>query len=122
MPWRGGFFPVASRVVYADKERRRALNAKASSSELQRNLVLGRIGENIDRIEWVRRSIDRRIRAYNNAIETLEVESPSDLLYETRRSVDYLVACAENADVLPLFGMPPPPAEPAVVRKIARKT
>ncbi|WP_350333372.1 hypothetical protein [Coralliovum pocilloporae] len=72
------FFPKANTVYNADQERLRATLKTHDITMDELKSSYGRIDENAKLVEWVRRALDYRLRAYNHAIRRLKIETPSE--------------------------------------------
>ncbi|WP_417684689.1 hypothetical protein [Roseibium sp.] len=94
------FCEVAHRVQEADKERLRALSAKSLTTEEMYEGAKARVWENRTMITWVGQALRYRIRAYEKALESLEIETPSgDRLWKANNAIQTLekeVRRAEN--------------------------
>ena len=68
---------IARRVMNADNERLRALNAKRITTEELYEGAKARVFENRARIKWSAQALRYRITAYKRALDSLEIETPS---------------------------------------------
>lgn len=80
------FCAVAARVRRADAERIAAVwRVEARDLQLVSD-VYARVYENDETMAWVWRALDYRLRAYRIAIDRMQVETPSDKLWETNQA------------------------------------
>lgn len=110
-----------------DQERLRATNARVSMDPAQLKDIYGRVEENRRLMSWVWRSVKYRALSYDYAIDSLELETPSDRLFDTRISYrEFLGAISEcevdpDTPIIPLAEAPKsrlvetPSKEPEVV-------
>ncbi|WP_208999977.1 hypothetical protein [Roseibium hamelinense] len=94
------FCEVALRVREADSERLRVLaNKKVTTQELY-NGAKARVWENRMMINWVAQALRFRIEAYKNALDKLEIETPTEnRMWKTNNAIRTLegqVRLAEN--------------------------
>lgn len=93
------FFPVANKVYRADQERLRATLKTYDISMSELTASYGRISENASRVNWVRRALDYRLRAYNHALRRLKIETPSEnRTFRAEQALRYLAWQIEQAD------------------------
>lgn len=79
-----------------DQERLRAADARVSLKPSQLQNIYARVEENRRLMSWVWRSVKYRALSYDYAIDALELETPSDRLFDTRISYrEYLGAISE---------------------------
>lgn len=71
------FCEVALRVMKADNERLRVLESKRLTTEELYEGAKARVWENRVMIKWVGQATRYRIKAYQTAIDNLEIETPS---------------------------------------------
>ncbi|ADZ71366.1 hypothetical protein [Polymorphum gilvum] len=71
------FCEVARRVEQADEERLRALNARPLVTEEAFAGANARVWENRTYLRWVSQALRFRIKAYQTAVDQLEIETPS---------------------------------------------
>lgn len=71
------FCEVALRVEKADTERLRVLESKRLTTEELYEGAKARVWENRVMIKWVGQALRYRIKAYQTAIDNLEIETPS---------------------------------------------
>ncbi|MEJ8473927.1 hypothetical protein [Roseibium algae] len=94
------FCEVALRVQKADKERLRVLSNKPLTTEEMYAGAKARVWENRMMISWVGQALRYRIKAYQKAVSSLEIETPSaNRLWKTNTAIRTLegeVRLAEN--------------------------
>ncbi|WP_209008188.1 hypothetical protein [Roseibium polysiphoniae] len=97
------FCEVAMRVQAADKERLRVLANKPVATEETYEGAKARVWENRMMISWVGQALRYRITAYQKALDSLEIETPSaDRLWKANNAIRTLeaeVRLAENGCV-----------------------
>ncbi|WP_208976975.1 hypothetical protein [Stappia sp. ES.058] len=71
------FCRVVMRVDAADQERLRALGRRDVSSEEELAGAQARVWENRRHIDWAYQALRHRLTAYRQAIDSLEIETPS---------------------------------------------
>ncbi|MHC5654296.1 hypothetical protein [Stappia sp. ICDLI1TA098] len=71
------FCEVATRVMAADQERLRALGRRDITSQEELVGAQARVWENRRYIDWAGQALRYRLVSYRNAIDSLEVETPS---------------------------------------------
>ena len=85
------FCEVAIRVQAADKERLRVLATKEVTTEEIYEGAKARVWENRVMISWVGQALRYRIKAYRNALDKLEIETPSgNRLWKTNTAIRQL--------------------------------
>ncbi|MCW2307909.1 hypothetical protein [Rhodobium gokarnense] len=92
------FYALLLKVQAADAERIRVARASMSATPKERHDARARVAENRQLQEWACRSLRFRLIAYRNAIDRLEIETPSKRLFEAntawRRLASAVKACA----------------------------
>lgn len=87
------FCEVALRVQTADRERLRVLANKPLTTEEMYAGAKARVWENRVMITWVGQALRYRIRAYQKALDGLEIETPSaDRLWKANNAIRTLEA------------------------------
>ncbi len=71
------FCKVATRVMAADEERLRALGRREISTKEELAGAQARVWENRRYIDWAGQALRYRLVSYRNAIDALEIETPS---------------------------------------------
>lgn len=71
------FCEVATRVMAADEERLRALGRREISTKEELAGAQARVWENRRYIDWAGQALRYRLVSYRNAIDALEIETPS---------------------------------------------
>mgnify|MGYP001765687660 CR=1 FL=1 len=94
----GPFWDEARRVREDDRLRLAAADGRRDLSTRELHDAYARIDENARVVDWVWRSLRLRIAAYRMAIDRLEVETPSDRLYEANLAWDALRAAVDAAE------------------------
>ncbi len=80
------FFSVASNVRRDDRERIRATRRRPDLTELELANAKGRVHENALVIGQVSDALRYRLAAYRFAIDRLEIETPSDRIWDVNRA------------------------------------
>lgn len=94
------FYDVLKRVLSADAERARVARASSTATLKERRAAHARVEENIQIQNWVCRALRFRLKAYRNAIDRLEIETPSKRLFEANlawRRLSEAIDAAQNA-------------------------
>ncbi len=94
------FYVVLKRVLAADAERARVARASITATSEERRSAQARVDENIRLQNWVCRALRFRLQAYRNAVDRLEIETPSDRLFEVNlawRRLDTAIDAAQKA-------------------------
>jgi hypothetical protein len=81
---------IAARVRRTDVERLAALNRQPGIDPATVDHAYARVSENEAVNAWVWRALRYRLTAYRFAIDSLEIETPSDRLWETNRTFQTL--------------------------------
>jgi hypothetical protein len=81
---------VAARVRRADVERLAALNRQPGIDLNTVDQAYARVSENEATNAWVWRALRYRLTSYRTAIDALEIETPSEKLWETNRTFGLL--------------------------------
>lgn len=84
------FFATAQRVIDMDGKRAKSLAHVSRLSVAEEGNALARNNENTAIVEWVCRSLQRRVAAYHYALERLAISVPSPTAAEADRSVGLL--------------------------------
>jgi len=92
----GPFYVVMRRVIATDAERLRVVNASVDATDKERKSAYARVYENRATQDWACRALIYRLRSYRNAIDRLEIETPSDRLFETNQAWRHLAAVAKD--------------------------
>lgn len=71
------FCEVATRVMAADEERLRALGRRDISTKEELAGAQARVWENRRYVDWASQALRYRLVSYRNAIDALEIETPS---------------------------------------------
>jgi hypothetical protein len=80
------------RVERTDGERLAAIGRQLSGDEIEARSAGARVWENRRINAMVSRALAYRLSAYRNAVDRLEIETPSDQLYAANRAIDLLRA------------------------------
>jgi hypothetical protein len=104
------FCEVAARVRRADVERLAALSRQGEVDVAFETGAYARVDENNAVMDWVWRALTYRLRAYRFAIDRLQVETPSNLLYDTNRA--YMALAATHCEGAPAMRSLPPSQRP----------
>ena len=91
------FHVVLRRVLAADAERLRVVRASLTAIPEDRKNAFARVDENKKLQNWVCRSLMFRLSAYRHAIDRLEIETPSDRLFDANRAWRHLAAAIKAA-------------------------
>lgn len=80
------FCAIAQAVRRSDAERLAAADRLQPPDETLALEALNRVDENAETMAWVLRALGYRLAAYRNAIDRLEVEAPSAMVWEANRA------------------------------------
>ncbi|PLX39048.1 MAG: hypothetical protein C0606_00435 [Hyphomicrobiales bacterium] len=94
----GPFYELARQVTAVDEERLRVAQVSPDLTDAQRQDAKTRVAENVAVIHWVWRALRFRLAAYRHAIDRLEVETPSQRLYEANVAWRRLAAAIAEAE------------------------
>jgi len=94
----GPFWNEARRVREDDRLRLTAADGRTDLKPEELKNAYARIDENARVVDWVWRSMRLRLRAYRMAIDRMEVETPSDRLWEANQAWSALLAAIEAAE------------------------
>lgn len=91
------FCAIAARVRSTDVQRIAATNARPDLAPEGLTAAYARVEENNRQMSWVWRALAYRLTAYRYALDSLEIETPSDLQWEANRTFDGLAGtrCAD---------------------------
>lgn len=84
------FCAIAARVRTTDAERLRVVDARPDIAPLGMTAAYARVEENNRQMSWVWRALAYRLTSYRHAIDSLQLETPSDLQWEANRAFDGL--------------------------------
>jgi hypothetical protein len=93
------FWQVACAVVADDRERVAAMARLPDVNAAEHREAMDRIAENDAVIAWVWRAVRFRLLAYRYAIDRLQIETPSDRVFETNQAWNQLGADITAAEV-----------------------
>lgn len=94
----GPFWDEARRVREGDRLRLSALDGRRDVSAEELRAATARVDENARVVDWVWRSLRFRLSAYRMAIDRMEVETPSDRLYEANLAWNALRQAIDAAE------------------------
>ncbi|MBH0237171.1 hypothetical protein [Methylobrevis albus] len=109
------FCHVVRLVRRDDAERLAVLGRRGGMDDDEYASAEARVAENEALIAWAGRAVGYRIVAYREAIDRLEVETPSRQLFETNRALDTLVAasgCLALGGAIGKWPLPEAPTRP----------
>jgi hypothetical protein len=94
----GPFWQQAARVREDDDERLRAWERRSERRPAEMQNAIARVEENARLVDWVWRSLRFRLASYKHAIERIQVETPSNRLYELNLAYNDLVHAIAEAE------------------------
>lgn len=95
----GPFWGEVRKVKTDDEKRIHALDARKDLSPTELYDAYGRVDENARVVDWVWRAMRLRLKAYRTAIDRMEIETPTDRLWEVNQAWNDLQAAIAAAEL-----------------------
>ncbi|WP_407047998.1 hypothetical protein [Methyloraptor flagellatus] len=95
----GPFWAEVRKVKADDDQRIAALNARRDLSPTELYDAYARVDENARVVDWVWRAMRFRVKAYRIAIDRMQIETPTERLYEINSAWGDLQAAIAEAEL-----------------------